>query len=149
MKFLPFLQSQQLLSIATQENGEPWIANVYFGTDDAGMMYFISPEDTKHSQHILKNNTIAFSTSWFDSTNYKNRKAIQGTGTCTIATDDETIGIGVSLHNKNFPEFKEKITIDWIRTNEWGSKVWMIKPNYIKYWDDEIYGDEESEEFHL
>lgn len=34
-------------------------------------------------------------------------------------------------------------------TNAWGSKIWVIKPKFMKYWDDEVYGDDESEEFSL
>lgn len=53
--FLPFLQSQHLLTIAMCAGTEQWIANLYFGTDENGTMYFISPTDTAHSKMILKN----------------------------------------------------------------------------------------------
>ena len=148
-KPLHFIKSQRLMVIASHDEKDLWVANVYFGIDEKGAIYFISPEDTKHSKMILKNPKIAFSIAWFDSTNHKNRKAVQGLGICCPAENEEEIAIGVKLHNQNFPEFKERITINWIRTNEWGSKVWVLKPTYMKYWDDEIYGDDESEEFTL
>ncbi len=148
-KVLEFLKNKKLLIIASTNNDEVWIANVYFSTDEKGLLYFISPEDSKHSKMILKNPKIAFSVTWFDENNHKNRKAIQGLGICRPAQNEEEIIVGVRLHNENFPEFRERITIDWIHENEWGSKVWVLQPSYIKYWDDELYGDDETEEFYL
>ena len=142
-----FIRSQRLLAIASHDEKGPWIANVYFGVDDAGRIYFISPEDAGHSLMILKDPQIAFSTAWFDPSDHGNRKAIQGKGVCRLASGDEEVTTGVRLHNENFPEFKEKVRVEWIRTNEWKSKVWVIEPRYMKYWDDEVYGDDESEEF--
>jgi len=148
-KAIEFLKNKKLLVIASHNNNEVWIANVYFGIDEKGQIYFISPEDNRHSKMILKNPKVAFSVAWFDENNHKNRKAIQGLGTCRRAQNEEEIINGVKLHNQNFPEFKERITVEWIHTNEWGSRVWVLQPTYMKYWDDEIYGDNESKEFDL
>lgn len=146
---LKFLKSQKLMVIATHDKKDVWVANVYFSADAKGNLYFISPEDTKHSHMILKNPNVAFSIAWFDPKNHKNRKAVQGLGVCCPAKTEKEIETGVKLHNQNFPEFKERITMEWIHTNEWGSKVWILKPSYIKYWDDELYGDDETKEFYL
>lgn len=146
---MEFINEQKYLSVACSSDGQTWIANVFVGVDEKGHIYFVSPEDNKHSSFIRKNPHIALSSVWFDRNNHKNRKGIQGTGICRLAKNDEEIRIGVRLHNKNFPEFKEKITEEWIRTNEWKSRVWIIEPNYIKYWDDELYGENESKEFHF
>lgn len=142
-----FIKSQKLLVIAAVDGKDVWVANVYFGVDEKGTVYFVSREDTKHSQMILKNPEIAFSIAWFDPSDHKNRKAIQGKGICRPAQNEEEIATGVRLHNENFPEFKERITVDWIQNNEWNSKIWILKPTYIKYWDDELYGSEEFREF--
>mgnify|MGYP001558859971 FL=1 len=133
--------------IASCDEKDVWVANVYFGVDEKATIYFVSSKDTKHSQMILKNPKVAFSIAWFDTSNHKNRKAVQGLGVCRPAESEEEIINGVKLHNQNFPEFKEKITVEWIHNNAWGSKIWVLKPSYMKYWDDEIYGDDESEEF--
>ncbi len=133
--------------IASSGDKNVWVANVYFGIDKKGIIYFISPDKNRHSKMILKNPNIAFSIAWFDQKNHKNRKAVQGLGVCRPAKNEEEIVTGVKLHNQNFPEFRKKITVNWIHTNEWDSKVWVIKPTYMKYWDDEIYGKDESEVF--
>lgn len=144
---LQFIQSQKLMVIATSDKENIWVANIYFGCDSLGVIYFISPEDTKHSQMILKRPNVAFSIAWFDPKNHENRKAVQGLGMCRVAKNEEEIATGVKLHNQNFPEFKERITTQWIHDNEWGSRVWVLEPTYIKYWDDELYGADETKEF--
>ncbi|MBI2121618.1 MAG: pyridoxamine 5'-phosphate oxidase family protein [Candidatus Sungbacteria bacterium] len=146
-KLLDFLRSQKLLVVACHDKDDIWIANVYFGVDDNFKIYFISPENTKHSQLIAENPAVAFSVAWFNPNNHKDRKAIQGLGVCRPAKTEEEIAEGVRLHNHNFPEFKNKITVEWIHTNEYKSRVWIIEPSYMKYWDDELYGDKETEEF--
>ncbi|MEJ0054007.1 MAG: pyridoxamine 5'-phosphate oxidase family protein [bacterium] len=142
-----FLKSQRLLALAVHGENGPWIANVYFGSDDVNRLYFISSDTNIHSLMILKDPRVAFSTAWFDPTNHGDRKGVQGKGVCRPAKNDEEIAVGVRLHNENFPEFKKKVTTDWIRTNAGGSTVWVVEPSYMKYWDDAVYGDDESEEF--
>jgi len=144
---LNFLKSQKLLVIGCKSEGDLWVANVYYGADDRGCLYFISSVTTRHSRLILNNPKVAFSIAWFDPGSYKNRKAVQGSGFCRPAESEKEIEVGVGLHNKNFPEFSERITVEWIGDNERGSTVWVLKPQYIKHWDDELYGEDGTKEF--
>jgi len=144
---LKFLKSQRLLVIASSENNDTWICNVFYGVDENCKLYFISDEETKHSEQIMKNSNVAFSVAWFNEKDHTDKKAVQGKGDCRIATSDQEIKKGVELHNKYFPGFADTITVDWVKSKDHKSHVWVITPNYIKYWDDELYGDEETEEF--
>jgi len=137
------------LVIASQDKGDLWIANVYFGIDDDFKIYFISSDQAKHSKQILNNPKIAFSIPWYDEANHKNRKAVQGLGMCRIADTEQEIQKGVALHNQNYPEFANRITVDWLKTNEYESHVWVIEPSYMKHWNDDVYGDDEYEEFNF
>ena len=132
--------------IASRDEKDVWVTNVYFGVDDKANIYFISPDNNRHSQMILNNPNVAFSIAWYDENNHTNRKAVQGLGVCHPAKNEKEIITGVKLHNKNFPVFKERITVNWIHNNEYGSKIWVLTPNYMKYWDDELFGDKESVE---
>lgn len=64
---------------------------------------------------------------------------------CKAATDDAEIKEGVKLHNQVFSEFKADITFKWAKMI--GYKVWYIDSTYIKYWDDEIFGNKEVKEY--
>jgi uncharacterized protein YhbP (UPF0306 family) len=141
-----FLKSQKALSIATY-SGNLWISNVYFACDDDLNFYFISPDNAKHSLQIKENGEVAFSTLWFDESNYSNRKGVQAKGHCSIIESDIEIRKAVKLLGEKFPQFKKEITFDWIKTNKFWSKVWVIKTKFLKFWNDELYGDDETEEF--
>ncbi len=133
---IEFLQSQKLFTLATTNSSTPWVANVYMCSDEKGTLYFISSKDTRHSQEILANDSVAFATAWFNPDDSTDRKGVQGTGICRIAETEDEITKGVKLHNAKCPEFKERITIKWIHDNDKDSKVWIITPKYIKYWND-------------
>jgi uncharacterized protein YhbP (UPF0306 family) len=143
---LDFLRSQRAMAVASVDE-KPWITNVFYGVDDNLMIYFISNEKTIHSQQILNNPHVAFSVVWFNPKNHKDRVGVQGQGTCSIATDDAHISKGVELHNKLYPEFANRITVDWVKSTDNLSHVWIIKPSRIKFWNDGLYGQDESKEF--
>lgn len=145
-ELLDFLESQRLLVIASQDE-DLWISNVYYGVDEDLKFYFISNEETKHSKQIMKNPEVAFSVVWFNEKNHKDRKAIQGKGICRIATSDEEIKKGVKIHNHLYPAFAERIAVAWVKSNLNKSHVWVIEPNYIKHWDDSLYGEDGTKEF--
>lgn len=147
-QLLAFLRSQRLMVLASQGE-EVWISNVYYGVTEDFTFYFISSKVTKHSEQILKNPKVAFSIVWFDPQNHKDRKAVQGSGVCRLASSEEGVETGVRLHNELFPEFKERITVDWITSESNESQVWILKPSYMKFWNDQLYGEQETEEFHF
>jgi uncharacterized protein YhbP (UPF0306 family) len=140
-----FLKSQRLLVIASQD-GEPWVCNVFYGLSKNGNLYFASPKDALHSQQIIKNPQVAFSAAWYNKDDHMDRKAVQGKGVCFIAESDEDITEGIALHNLYFPEFADRITFDWIKEDE-NRAVWVLTPSYVKFWNDELYGTNGTEEF--
>lgn len=47
------------MSLATVDGGKPWVATVYYAVDDDLNLYWASPLDTNHSQHIINNQKVA------------------------------------------------------------------------------------------
>ena len=129
-KPLKFIKSQKLMVIASRDEKDVWVANVYFGVDEKAILYFISPKNAKHSQMILKNQKVAFSIAWFDTSNHKNRKAIQGLGICRPAKNPTEIATGIKLLYKKFPTFAIYLQLS---DNDKcvGSKIWVLKPSYV------------------
>ena len=145
---LHFLKSQKLLILASSDNDQPWVANVYFVVDDDCKLYFVSREGARHSQEMLMNPKVAFSSVWFDTTNFRNRKAVQGVGTCNVVEDEAGIMKALQLYHSNFLGSDKLITLEWLRNNEHQSCFWVIEPTYLKHWDDEQYGEDGSKEFY-
>ena len=81
--------------------------------------------------------------------NQKNRKGVQGKGVCEKVTNPIVMAHGIGLLFKKYPDLHDVLTVPWILENVWGTKLWAIKPGFVKYFDDEIYGENESEEFEL
>lgn len=148
-KLLQFIKSQKVMTIATADERGPWTASVYYAVADDGVMYFVSTKDARHSEMILKNNRIAFSIAWHNKKNSADRKGVQGLGICETVHNPLTIMTAVKALNASFPDLKNMITVEWIATNMWGARIWSIKPSYAKYYDDEVYGEEESKEFNF
>lgn len=141
---LEFLKSERVLILATHDT-EPWVTNVFYGVNDDGRIYFISNKDTLHGKHILAGSNVAFSVVWFNEKDFKDRVGVQGKGVCKVAETDEEIKEGVRLHNELYPEFKAKITFRWAKMM--GYRVWYIDPNYIKFWNDGLFGSDEYKEY--
>lgn len=141
-----FLKSQRILQIAPAA-GDPWIANVYMCCETPEKIYFVGSPKTLYGQQLTEDPKLAFATAWCSTESDLDRKGIQGVGEAVFTKNEEDIAEGVRLHNKNYPESAEKITVEWVKTNERGSGVWVITPSFIKFWNDELYGENGSKEF--
>lgn len=53
------LKNCHMMSLATVDGSKPWVATVYYAVDDDLNLYWASPEDTNHSQHITNNQKVA------------------------------------------------------------------------------------------
>ena len=54
-----FLSNHHTISIATSAEGELWSASVFYVSDEKFNIYFISFEESKHIQGILKNKRVS------------------------------------------------------------------------------------------
>lgn len=54
-----YLAQSYMMSLATVNGDKPWVVTVYYVMDDNLNLYWASPEDTNHSQHIGENQNVA------------------------------------------------------------------------------------------
>ena len=135
-----FLKEQKLLTLATtDERGNPWTANLFYDVDESFTFYFVSSVEADHSKHLVQNSMVAFNVVWFDPSDHMNRKGVQGSGICRVAENEE-IERGIKGHNERFPEFADRITVDWVTSNDNPAKVWVIESKRMKFWNDELFG---------
>ncbi len=75
------------LTLGTADD-DPWVAPVYYCTDDGYTFYFMSQMDSLHTQHLLNNPTVAFAI--FDSHQKEGTgNGIQGKGKAYLVKDEE------------------------------------------------------------
>lgn len=146
---LKFIRSQKVLTIASVGEGKPWISNVYFSVDDDFNFFFVSPDKTMHSKQILQYPDVAFTIVWHNEDNLTDRKAIQATGKCTKIQEPKTIIKFLKNHHKSYPIWKNRITLINMRDKIIESRPYVIKPSFIKLWDDELLGENGTKEFNL
>ena len=53
------IERNRYLSLATSDGTDPWIAPLEYISDDELNLYYFSPENAAHSQHIDKHQTVA------------------------------------------------------------------------------------------
>jgi uncharacterized protein YhbP (UPF0306 family) len=145
---LSFLQEQRLLTLATvSTDGFPWVSNVYYSITDKGEIFYISPTTTNHSKHVVANKEVAFSVAWYEKDNMENRKSVQGRGICSQVTNFAKISRLISNHLSFYPDWKDFLTTDAILRHLIESRPYMIKPTYMKFFNDELFGEEGTREF--
>jgi uncharacterized protein YhbP (UPF0306 family) len=143
---LKFIQSQKVLTIATVDSSNlPWVSNVYYSATDKGELFFISATTTNHSQHLLKQNQVAFSTVWYDPKNMEDRKSIQGKGTCERVTNILKMTELITNHLKFYPDWKDFLTTEAVLKELIEYRPYVIKPSYMKFWSDELFGEDAKE----
>lgn len=146
-KLQEFVPTQKLMTLATLED-KVWTANVYFINDSSLNFYFVSSQHSKHSVHISSNPWVSFATGWFDESNpFENRKGIQGAGICGELDGEEEIGRILELFKEKFPKYDREVDEFFGSENEF--RFYKIRPDLIKYWDDENFGVGGSEEFNF
>lgn len=147
-ELLKFLKEQRLVSIATtDESNFPWISNVYYSISNSGQLFFVSDPEARHGVHLSERNRIAFSIAWYDKNDMGNRKAVQGTGICERISDPITVGKFLMNHYIYYPLWKQVITEKSMREKIISSRPYIITPQYMKFWNDELYGEEGTKEF--
>lgn len=143
---LKFMQSQRLMTLATvDEKNLPFVASVYYSITKDGEILFVSALDSKHIQNIMKKKDIAFNVSWYDSADMANRKGVQGQGSCRQLTNVLEMGKYFSNHFTYFPDWDDYLTIDNVVKGLIHTRPFIIKPTFIKFWNDELYGEDPKE----
>lgn len=135
--------SQGIMTLAVSENNIPWVCTLYFGIDKDMNMYIVTDPKNIHGKIIVKNKNIAFNI--FDSHQKitKLKKGIQGKGTIKLVEGILENTKGIYLWHKNNPGIEEKITIKDILRKVTNTKVYKITPTYLKYFNKDLYGEEE------
>ncbi len=147
-KLYKFLSSRKLITVSTIDNkGKPWTSNMYYSVDKDFNFFFVSPTTTLHSQHIAQDPRVSFTVNWYNEKDLTDRKAIQATGDCKLIKDSKTIVRFLKNHHKYFPFWKDRITYQNMKKDVISSRPYVIKPKFIKYWDDEELGSEGTKEF--
>lgn len=143
-----YLKSERLMTIATQ--GEHiWAATVYYVSDDELNLYFVSPPDSEHIEHIKGNSEVACAIADSQQSASKPKIGLQLYGHASQETGLDTIKWMLKMYNKLHPTTAEKLNFENFQSKVMTSRVYKVTPKKIKLFNQELFKDEDEKLFLL
>ena len=142
-KIAEYVKANGIMTLATVKNNEPWVCTLYYGTDEELNLFVVTDPNSIHGQQIRDGSVVAFNI--FDSHQpiTKLKKGVQGKGQIKKLTYLAEITKGLWLWHKANTGVEEKITVKDILKKLTDTKVYKIKPTYLKFFNKELYGKEQ------
>lgn len=129
---LAYLEKNRLMTLATSSGNIPWAATVFFAYEQDLNVYFLSEEETRKIQNILKNTKVA----------------------ATIDRDQPGSGKVRGIQLEGVAEVCKAPSVflarySWAKDYLATSRIYKITPSKIIYLDDERFGPGGKEELIL
>lgn len=137
-----YFESNTLMQIATVAEGQPWLCNVYFVTDEQNNIYWTSARVRRHSKEIIANPIVAATVVHDED----KKQALQITGKAFEVAIDDAERID-ALYSAKFG-LKDRLTEVLADLPE-GRAYWVLKPDTISFWDEINFPDAPKQEVKL
>lgn len=145
-KLLKYLKSQHTMYLATYD-GRPWVSTVFYAVDEKFNFYCIGPPESRHNKAIKKYKHVSFAIAASNQKTTDKKIGVQVEGIADEVNSRNKIKIILALWNKFNPGFESVINLPSMIKKLISSHVYEIKPRYIKFFNEELYGDEGTEIF--
>lgn len=145
---LKYLKSQYLMTITTQKT-HLWPSSVYFVTDNKFCLYFLSEPTAIHCKNIAINPHVACSIADSQQKVTDKKIGVQLHGTASKVNSVEKMKWMLKLWNKLNPGFASIVNLKNIQSNKIKSKIYQVKPEMIKFFNEKLYGPEGYKLFDL
>jgi len=145
-KLFQYLRTQKLLTLAVNDK-KLWICSLYYYMDEDFNFYVFTSPKTKHAKMFTKNKNVACNI--FDSHQKitKDKVGAQVEGVVSMVSAVDKLKWALKMWNNANPGIADKINFLNMRKKIISGKVYKIKPTRIQFFNQEIYGDEETEMF--
>lgn len=143
-----YLQSQKLMSISTYHK-DLWIATVYYAVDKEFNFYFVSKPYRAHCLALDRNPKVACCI--YDSNQKVTDKkiGIQMTGKASIIRGLNVLKTAIIIWGRVNPGVEKVLNFKNITTDKVKSRFYKIKAEKIRFFNEELYGKKEYEDFKL
>ena len=141
-----YLISQRLMTLAVFEK-KPWVCTLYYYMDKDFNFYVLTSPKTKHGQMLEKNKKVACTV--FDSRQKVTDKkvGVQIEGVISMVKSIKQLKYALKMWNKLNPGIAHIINYKNIKEKVISGRIYKIKPRSIKFFSEELYGEEEAEVF--
>jgi uncharacterized protein YhbP (UPF0306 family) len=134
-----FLEAQSTLALATIDaNGNPQVAPLFYVSDDALNLYWLSSADSRHSINLMAREQVAatiYPAAW----HWTEIRGLQIEGTAHLINDDTLRQDIVARYSRKFdlPSGFETIIT--------GSELFVLKPAWVRWLDNSVRFGHKSE----
>ncbi len=141
-----YLNQSHMMQIATFEANQPWVATVFYVTDDELNLCWASPGNTRHSRNIRENHKVAAA---IPVVHEKNQPVVglQIEGVASLIDDAKTMEEVAKRYAAEF-SFGEK----WIKkicSGQTKHKLYKLNPTKFVLFDDINYPENPRQEWEL
>ena len=138
-----FLAFHGILSLAVSQDDQPWISTGYYGMDEQMQLYVVTDPQSEHGKIYVANSHVAFAV--FDSHQKitEPKYGVQGKGIIELIQDVPGMTMALECWHKANPGVEEHITVAMMQDDANGTKIYKITPTYLKFFNKELYGEEE------
>lgn len=143
---LKFLQRNRLMAMSTF-NKSPWICTVYYAVDKDFNLYFVSSPDSKHCKDIEKNKNVACAIFDSHTKNSEHKVGVQYVGTASRVKGWDRTKTILKMWYRAAPGIEDIVNVANMKDKVISSRVYRIKPKKIQFFNDKLYGDEETKMF--
>ncbi|MFZ1720991.1 MAG: pyridoxamine 5'-phosphate oxidase family protein [Microgenomates group bacterium] len=133
-----FIKSNTQMTIATYGDS-PWIATVYYSSDDALNLYFLSDPDTIHCHHIKVNPNVAVSIADSPQAPSSNKIGLQISGIAEQISDKKKIVHALDLWRKTLGVTSNAYTYAGMMKKAIKGRMFKVTPNKIKFFNEELW----------
>jgi len=128
-----FLASQSTMALATagDQDGRPQVAPLFFASDEALNLYWVSSPDSRHSVNIADWNDVSaaiYALTW----DWAGIKGVQIAGSARTVAGDEERRHALRVYSAKFPFVKDQF-MDLIEN----SVFYVLRPTWLRWLDNE------------
>lgn len=128
-----FLASQSTMALATagDKDGRPQVAPLFFASDDALNLYWVSSPDSRHSVNIADWNDVSaaiYAHTW----DWTGIKGVQLAGDAMVVRAEEERRRALGLYSAKFPFVNDRF-MDLIEA----SVFYVLRPTWLRWLDNE------------
>lgn len=129
-KVLEYMEANRLMSLGTSLKDKPWLATVFYVSDEKMNIFFYSREDTRHCVNIAKNTNVSVVINHTWKYPDGKEKAIQLAGKASKVSKSD--------YARCYKMYKKLFT----RADEFKSDhiLYVIKPTEVWYLDEKLFG---------
>ncbi|OGM05245.1 hypothetical protein A2715_04805 [Candidatus Woesebacteria bacterium RIFCSPHIGHO2_01_FULL_39_32] len=147
-KLEKFLNANNLMTLATA-NPKPWVATVYYAFDKGFNLYFVSSPNSKHSHDIEKNKNVAIAIYDSHTKNSESKTGLQLQGVASRIKGWDMTTKMLKIWHKSAPGMEDIVNIKNMKAKVISSRVYKITPTIIKFFNQDLYGEEGYRVFKL